>query len=143
MAPSAARAPARFHTGAFSGEFSTKSIANADFATITSSASLATSIAIDSGASANAAISTIDAAILSVANSRADLGAFQAHRLERTQSNVRTELTNLEAAESTVRDTDFATEIARFTNEQIRSQAATTVLGLANQNAQGILSLLG
>lgn len=91
---------------------------------------------------AQSTIRVVDAAIGQVANARGRIGAFQANTLERTQSNVRTELQNLEEAESTVRDTEFASEIAKFTQEQIRQQAATTVLGLANQSSQGILSLL-
>lgn len=84
----------------------------------------------------------VDQSIREVAGARGELGAFQANTLEATQRNTRAELQNLEEAESTVRDTDFATEIAKFTNEQIRQQSSSTVLGLANQSAQAILALL-
>lgn len=84
----------------------------------------------------------VDQSIKEVANARGEIGAFQSNTLEATQRNTRSELQNLEEAESTVRDTDFASEIAKFTNEQIRQQSASTVLGLANQSAQAILALL-
>ena len=87
-------------------------------------------------------IVVIDKSIEEVATMRGDIGAFQKNTLQMVQSKVRSELQNLQEAESTVRDTDFTTEIAKFTSEQIRQQASTTVLGLANQTAQGILSLL-
>ena len=88
-------------------------------------------------------IAVIDKAIADVATTRGDIGAFQKNTLEGSQTKNRSELQNLQEAESTVRDTDFTTEIAKFTSEQIRGQAATTVLGLANLSAQSILSLLG
>ena len=81
-------------------------------------------------------------AIATVTAARGTLGAFQKNTLLTTQSNLRSQLQNLQEAESTIRDTDYQTEIAKFTNEQIRSQAASTVLGLANQSSQSILSLL-
>lgn len=84
----------------------------------------------------------VDQSIREIAGARGELGAFQRNTLEATQATKRTELQNLEEAESTIRDTDFASEIAKFTNEQIRQQSASTVLGLANQSAQSILSLL-
>ena len=91
---------------------------------------------------ANDALLIIDAAIAEVATQRGTIGAFQKNTLETTQSNLRTQLVNLEDAESVLRDTDFTSEITAFTAEQIRQQASTTVLGLANQSALAILGLL-
>ena len=91
---------------------------------------------------ANDAITVIDAAIGEIARLRGEVGAFQTNTLEATQSNVQVQLTNLESAESSLRDTNFATEISNFTSSQVRQQAATTVLGLANQNSLAILNLL-
>ena len=88
------------------------------------------------------AIRLVDAAISDVSTMRGELGAFQKNTLQMNQSNLRSELQNLQEAESVIRDTDFTAEIAKFTNEQIKQQAGTTVLGLANQTAQGILALL-
>ena len=51
-------------------------------------------------------------------------------------------LENASAAESAIRDTDFAEETAKLTRNQILSQAATTVLAQANASPQAALSLL-
>jgi len=58
------------------------------------------------------------------------------------QSNLQTALTNTTAAQSVIRDTDFAAETANFTKEQVLVQAGTTVLTNANATAQLILNLL-
>jgi len=99
-------------------------------------------INVSSQTGASAAIVAIDAAITSVTNVRGTLGAFTQNRLRAVQSNLTEEVNNLQNAESIVRDTDYQAEITRFTNEQIRNQTSNTVLGLANQQAQSILSLL-
>jgi flagellin len=88
------------------------------------------------------AIKVIDAAISDVSNLRGRLGAFQSNTLESNANNLRTSLENTTAAESVVRDTDFAQEIANFTKMQVQLQAGTTVLGNANQTTQLIAGLL-
>jgi flagellin len=50
---------------------------------------------------------------------------------------------NTSAAESSIRDTDFATETAELTRSQILVNAATNVLSIANQQPQSVLALLG
>lgn len=127
----------QFQIGAFSGENTTLTIADSD----------ATALAIDAidvttSAGANAAITAIDAAIGTVATARGSLGAFQAGTLEATKSNNMSQMVNMQAAESSLRDTDYQKEIASFTSEQIRQQVASTVLGMANQSSQQIVSLL-
>ncbi|MEM6854107.1 MAG: flagellin, partial [Planctomycetota bacterium] len=52
-------------------------------------------------------------------------------------------LENLTASESSIRDTDFAAETAELSRAQILQQAGTSTLGIANSNAQNVLSLLG
>ena len=89
------------------------------------------------------AIDVIDSAIDQVTNLRGKLGAFQANTLEATGNNMRETLENSVNAESIIRDTDFASEIANFTKQQVLMQAGTNVLGNANQSPQLILSLLG
>ena len=88
------------------------------------------------------ALKVIDAAIDELSNIRGELGAFQANTLETIASNMRSTLENTVNAESVIRDTDFAEEISRFTNNQILVQAGTSVLSSANQTSQSILSLL-
>ena len=97
---------------------------------------------ITSEAKAQDALGVIDAAIDDVTNLRGSLGAFQANTLESTANNLRATLENTVNAESVIRDTDFAEEIAEFTKGQVLVQAGTNVLGNANQIPQQVISLL-
>ena len=99
-------------------------------------------IDVTSASKSQDALAVIDAAIDEISNTRGDLGAFQANTLESIGNNLRTTLENTVNAESVIRDTDFAEEISKFTNQQILVQAGTSVLSNANQTTQGILSLL-
>jgi flagellin len=85
----------------------------------------------------------IDAAIAEVAGLRGRLGAFQKNTLGATLSNLGVALENTSAAESLIRDTDFAAETATLTRQQIMSQAAMQALAIANAQPQAILALLG
>ncbi|MEY8752330.1 flagellin Hag [Alkalicoccobacillus gibsonii] len=91
---------------------------------------------------ADAAITTIQAAIDSVSAERSKLGANQ-NRLEHTISNLNNSSENLQAAESRVRDVDMAKEIMEFTKNNILSQASQSMLAQANQAPQQVLQLLG
>jgi len=95
-----------------------------------------------SEAAHQATIDAIDAAMSTVANQRANLGAFQANTLETSSNNLRSALEHATSAESGIRDTDFGSEIARFTQQQVMLQAGATVLGNANQIPSLIASLL-
>ena len=77
-----------------------------------------------------------------VSEQRSDLGAIQ-NRLEHTINNLDNVVENTTAAESTIRDTDMATEMVKFSNNNILTQAGQAMLAQANQSNQGILSLLG
>jgi len=88
------------------------------------------------------ALPVIDAAIDDITEQRGLLGAFQQNTLESTVNNLRTTLENTVNAESVIRDTDFALEIANFTKHQVLVQAGTSVLGNANQISQLVLALL-
>jgi len=93
-------------------------------------------------AGANDALKVIDAAIGQISSLSGNLGAFQTNTLQATASNLQTLLTNTTAAQSVIRDTDFAAETANFTKAQVLVQAGTTVLTNANATAQLILNLL-
>lgn len=99
-------------------------------------------IDVTSASKAQDAIGVIDAAIDDITNLRGDLGAFQQNTLNSTINNLQTTLENTVNAESTIRDTDFAEEIANFTKNQVLVQAGTSVLKNANQQPQLVLSLL-
>ncbi|MEQ9411438.1 MAG: flagellin [Fuerstiella sp.] len=87
-------------------------------------------------------LGVIDEAIDDITNLRGTLGAFQANTLESTANNLRATLENTVNAESVIRDTDFAEEIANFTKGQVLVQAGTSVLANANQIPQQVLALL-
>ena len=84
----------------------------------------------------------VDEAITKVTQLRGRLGAFQRTTLETNIASLRDTLTNLTEAESSIRDADFAAESARLTRAQILVQSGTSVLQIANQNPQQVLSLL-
>jgi len=88
------------------------------------------------------AISMIKLALAKVSQQRSDLGAIQ-NRLEHTIKNLDNVVENTTAAESQIRDTDMATEMVRFSNNNILAQAGQSMLAQANQSNQGVLSLLG
>jgi len=87
------------------------------------------------------AIGAIDDAIGSVNSMRSDVGAW-VNRLESTINNLTVSNTNQQAAESQIRDVDFANESSAFTKNQILTQSATAMLSQANQTSQGVLSLI-
>jgi flagellin len=95
---------------------------------------------LDSNASGAARI--VDEAITKVTQLRGRLGAFQRTTLETNIASLKDTLTNLTEAESSIRDADFAAESARLTRAQILVQSGTSVLQIANQNPQQVLSLL-
>jgi flagellin len=88
------------------------------------------------------AIETIKAALEKVSDQRSALGAVQ-NRLEHTINNLDNVVENTTSAESQIRDTDMATEMVRYSNAQVLSQAGQAMLAQANQSNQGVLSLLG
>ena len=88
-----------------------------------------------------AAVETIAEAIQKVSTQRSALGAVQ-NRLEHTINNLDNVVENTTAAESQIRDTDMATEMVKYSNNQILAQAGQAMLAQANQANQGVLSLL-
>ena len=91
---------------------------------------------------ANDAIDQIDKAINKVSMVRASFGAIQ-NRLEHKITNLTTTSENLTEAESSIRDTDMASEMMNYTKFNILQQAAQSMLAQANQQPQSILQLLG
>ena len=87
------------------------------------------------------AIDTIKEAIQKVSTQRSALGAVQ-NRLEHTINNLDNVVENTTSAESAIRDTDMASEMVKYSNNNILSQAGQAMLAQANQSNQGVLSLL-
>ena len=90
---------------------------------------------------ADAAINTIANAIQKVSTQRSALGAVQ-NRLEHTINNLDNVVENTTSAESQIRDTDMATEMVKYSNNNILAQAGQAMLAQSNQSNQGVLSLL-
>jgi len=122
--------------GAESGQHITLNIAKMDCKGISLSGSV-------TNASTAAALNkSVKTAIKTVNEQRSKLGAVQ-NRLEHTINNLDNVVENTTSAESAIRDTDMATEMVRFSNNNILAQAGQSMLAQANQSNQGVLSLLG
>jgi len=91
---------------------------------------------------ATGAFQVVDQVINKVASLRGRLGAFQRTTLDTNINSLSDTLANLIEAESSIRDADFASESAALTRAQILVQSGTSVLAIANQNPQNVLSLL-
>ena len=90
-------------------------------------------------ASLNAFVKTC---LQAVSSQRSDLGAIQ-NRLEHTIANLDNVVENTTSSEAAIRDTDMATEMVAYSNNNILAQAGQAMLAQANQSNQGVLSLLG
>jgi flagellin len=110
-------------------------------ASVGSTLAAVSAIDISTSAGANNALATVDAALTSINNSRASLGAIQ-NRFASTISNLQSTSENLSAARSRIQDTDFASETANLTRGQILQQAGTAILAQANSLPNGVLALL-
>ena len=99
------------------------------------------SVKVSSQSSAQSALGTIKTAITSVSTFRSQLGAVQ-NRLEHTINNLDNVVENTTSAESKIRDTDMATEMVKYSNNNILAQAGQAMLAQANQANQGVLGLI-
>ena len=90
---------------------------------------------------AMSAISAIDGALSELNTIQGTLGAFQG-RMTWTIRNLNTELVNVAASKSQIKDVNFAKETARFVRDRILQQSGTAVLSQANQIPQAALKLL-
>jgi len=108
----------------------------------------ATSLAVDGvdlsvdAATSRAALADIDAAIDSVSNFRSELGAV-ANRLTSVVNTIQIAQESVSAANSRIRDVDFASETSKMSASQVLLQAGVSVLAQANQAPQVALKLLG
>lgn len=88
------------------------------------------------------AASIVEQAIGQIATLRGELGALQKNVIETNIRSLESGLEQVTAAESSIRDADFAAETAALTRNQILVQAGTTVLTIANSSPQNVLALL-
>lgn len=87
--------------------------------------------------------SIIEKSIDEISILRGRLGAFERNTLETNKRSLQSAFENLSASSSQIRDADFAFETSALTRSQILSSSGTTILGLANQQSQQVLQLLG
>ena len=125
----------------FTAEASDALLAATDTKTASSLQSVKT-VDITSQSTSQDALAIIDNALANIDEQRADLGAVQ-NRFGHTISNLANISENVSASRSRIQDTDFATETAEMTKNQILQQAGTSILSQANQLPQTALSLLG
>ena len=133
---------AAFLVGANAGQTISVNLSSADGASFGASGLGVGDVDISTAGGASAALASIDSAISSIGSTRAELGALQ-NRFQSTIRNLSNISENLSGARAQVRDTDFATETAELTRNQIIQQASVSVLSQANQAPQTALSLLG
>ncbi len=100
-----------------------------------------TNVDLRTAAAAKDSLDDIKAALNAVSNMRADIGAGM-NRLSSAVSVLQTQAQNTSAAESTIRDANFAEEVANLTKFQILAQSGMAALAQANSSSQSVLSLL-
>ena len=106
------------------------------------SKAVGTGLSVNTVANANNTIDRIDDALGKISDGRANLGAIQ-NRLSSTISNLANVSQNISAANSRIRDADFAAETSALSKSQVLQQAGTAMLSQANASTQSVLSLLG
>jgi flagellin len=99
-------------------------------------------LGVSSKQDAQSGLESLDSAIQMVSGQRAELGAKQ-NRLTSTINNLQITSENLTAANSRIRDTDFAAETAKNTKLNILTNAGTSVLAQSNSQGQAALKLIG
>jgi flagellin len=124
------------------GDISTRKLGSSELGFLNELAS-GRSFNVVNGSDFSAAQKIVGKAIEEVSSTRGRLGAFQKNVVGATIRSLNVAFENTTAAESVIRDADFASETAALTRNQILVQASTNVLALANQSPQNVLSLLG
>ena len=113
-----------------------------DLTAMTAAALQLDTMTVSTVSGALSAMDSINSALSTVSDGRGKLGAVQ-NRLTHTLKNLGVTVENLSAAESQIRDADYAAEISQFTRNQILVQASTAILAQANLVPQTVLQLLG
>ncbi|MFA6192756.1 MAG: flagellin [Sulfurimonas sp.] len=128
-----------FQVGAYKGDTTTAAISSVKTAGVYGAANQISSFT--SQGSAAGIISNMDSAIKTIDTLRATLGAAQ-NQLESTVRNISVTQVNVAAAESNIRDVDFAAESANFAKHNILAQSGSYAMSQANAVQQNVLRLL-
>lgn len=110
--------------------------------TLTSAQLGVTGLGVSSASTATSALATLDSAIDTVSKARADIGALES-RFNFSADTIATQSQNLQAANSAIKDVDIASEQAKLSSAQVKTQAAVSAEAAANQMPQYLLKLLG
>lgn len=102
---------------------------------------LVQNINIETRANANAAVNVLDNAVQRALKEQTKIGSIE-NRLDYTQSNLSTQSENVQASESTIRDSNMAKEMTEYTKNNVLAQASQAMLAQANQSSQNVLQLL-
>jgi len=127
-----------FHVGAYKSDTQTVSLASSSLEAYGATAGDAI---VSTQADAEATIATMDAAIKAIDGRRATIGAGQ-NKLESTVRNISVTQVNIAAAESNIRDVDFAAESANFAKHNILAQSGSYAMSQANSVQQNVMRLL-
>ncbi|MFE4468243.1 flagellin [Leifsonia sp. NPDC056824] len=127
-----------FQTGANAGDKVSLDLGTANVKTIGTAVA---ALKFDNATDAQTSITAIQAQIQTVSTAQATLGATQ-NVLTATAQNIAVNSQNLTAANSQIADTDMASEMAKYSKENVLMQAGTAMLSQANQQSQLILKLL-
>ena len=125
-----------FQTGQNSGQTISITISG-----MASSALSLSSLSVSTASGASNALTTIDDALDTINTTRANLGAT-INRLAYAADNMTNIAANVTQSRSTIMDTDYAQATTQLAKTQILQQASTAMLAQANQQAQGIMTLL-
>ena len=128
-----------FHTGAYTTEVQTTAIGSASVDGMTGGS--AAGVLVNTRTASEATIAIMDTAIKNVDAKRATVGAAQ-NKLESNVRNISVTQVNIAAAESNIRDVDFAAESANFAKHNILAQSASYAMSQANSVQQNVLRLL-
>jgi flagellin len=128
-----------FHVGAYATETQTVDIATNTVSSITGKSIASNKV--DTRTNAESTIAVMDTALDKINSRRAILGAAQ-NKLESTVRNISVTQVNITAAESQIRDVDFAAESANFAKHNILAQSGSYAMSQANAVQQNVLRLL-
>jgi len=130
-----------FHVGAYNNETQSIAIGSADLSKLAGASGTSASFSVSTQSDAEVTITTMDTAIKAVDGLRATMGAAQ-NKLESTIRNISVTQVNITAAESNIRDVDFAAESANFAKHNILAQSGSYAMSQANAVQQNVLRLL-
>jgi flagellin len=128
-----------FHVGAYNND--TQSVAIGTASVVALAQTAAANISVATQSKAETTVSQMDTAIQAVDGLRATMGAAQ-NKLESTIRNISVTQVNVTAAESNIRDVDFAAESANFAKHNILAQSGSYAMSQANAVQQNVLRLL-